>query len=139
MSSVPCYSYDVSIVSFFKRTVKNRDVWRSSFEQQLKKLQELPDGSDSWTPHKPSAGVINTAEKIATNITVENVPIPIVAATSEGGIQVKITRSEREFSYFVYPDQSVEFLFANGDPSGRRSGELKDFRKINALVRLVTE
>ena len=129
----------MSIVSFFKRTVKNREAWRSSLEQQLKTLQKLPDGSDNWSPHRPPASVISTAEKVASNITAENVPLPIVAATSEGGIQVKISKSEREFSYFVYPDQSVEFLFVpNGDPSGRRSGELKDFREINTLVRLVT-
>lgn len=127
-------------MSFFKRTVKDREAWRSSLEQQLKKLQKLPDGSDSWGPHRPPASVISTAEKVAGNITVENVPLPIVAATSEGGIQVKISRSEREFSFFVYPDQSVEFLFVpNGDSSERRSGELKDFREINALIRLVTE
>jgi hypothetical protein len=114
------------------RTYKKEDEgWRGRFEHELRRLATLPEGSDSWTAHKPSDSVIwrakNVADRFWREVARDHISEQIVAATSEGGLQIKWSRPGRELSVFVYPDpnQSVEFLFVRRDQPMKKSGDLE--------------
>jgi hypothetical protein len=60
----------------------------------------------------------------------------MITATSEGGIQIKWHDPRREFSIFIYPDSSLEYLFK--DTQGHyQSGSLGDTHQVNECVDLV--
>jgi hypothetical protein len=73
------------------------------------------------------------AEKFVTSVP-SLLPNPFIAATSEGGVQVKWVTIRCEFSLFVYPDQSIEYFWRNGRDS--RSGDAP-LDQIGALANLV--
>jgi hypothetical protein len=104
-------------------------------EEKLAKLQSLPEGSDSWTAHRPANYVVKTAQQAAAQLIASahrELPNPQVAATSEGGLQLKWSFADRELSLFVYPDQSIEFLFVQKDDGHTESGSVR----ISEVVRL---
>ncbi len=112
-------------------------------EEKLASLQaNLPSGSDSWTAHRPANDVVKTAKEVAERFvtSVRNpLPNPLIAATSEGGIQLKWSSGGREFSLFVYPDQSIEYLFVGADPSKVKSGGVKTLHQVAALADFLLE
>jgi hypothetical protein len=73
------------------------------------------------------------AEKFVTSV-LEPLPNPFIAATSEGGVQVKWVTTRCEFSLFVYPDQSIEYFWRKGGES--RSGDAP-LDQIGALANLI--
>jgi hypothetical protein len=105
--------------------------WQRELESALSKLRELPEGSDSWGPHCPSEQMIEAARIIIGNIT-KDLPCPIVAAGSDGTIQMKWRKSDFEISFFVYPDGTLEYL-SRSNYSGRRSGDLS-LSAVNELL-----
>jgi hypothetical protein len=112
--------------------------WRAFITERLASLQiNLPSGSDSWTAHGPANDVVKVAteaaEKFVTSVP-SLLPNPFIAATSEGGVQVKWVTIRCEFSLFVYPDQSIEYFWRNGRDS--RSGDAP-LDQIGALANLV--
>jgi len=58
--------------------------------------------------------------------------LPIVVATSGGGIQVKWDQPGVEFSVFIYADNSLEYLLR--DAAGTQSGKLTRIDEINDFV-----
>jgi hypothetical protein len=117
--------------------------WRIFIEEKLAHLQAtLPAGSDSWTAHRPANDVVKTAKEVAERFvtSVHNpLPNPSIAATSEGGIQLKWSTDGREFSLFVYPDRSIEYLYVGADPSKSKSGGVKTVHQVAALADLLLE
>jgi hypothetical protein len=108
--------------------------WRGYFNEHLEKLKDLPPGADSWSPHRPPADVLETAYRIAQMITRQEMPLPIIAAGSDGSVQVKWRNAKRELSFFIEPDRdhTVEYLLI--EPDNIREGELPDLSKVPEFV-----
>jgi hypothetical protein len=105
--------------------------WQCELVNALSKLRELPEGSDSWSPHCPSEPMIQAAWAIIGKIT-KDLPSPTVAAGSDGTIQIKWRKSDFEISFFVYPDGTLEYL-SRSNYSGRKSGDLS-LSAVNDLL-----
>lgn len=65
-----------------------------------------------------------------------DLPIPMVAAGADGSIQIKWRRGGKEFSLFIEPDRSIEYLYVrdgrtfDGDISADRTARvLNDYLK----------
>jgi len=108
--------------------------WRGYFNEHLERLKDLPPGKDSWGPHRPDAAVLETAHQIAQMIRRQDMPLPIIAAGSDGSVQVKWRNATRELSFFIEPDEhhTVEFLLI--DPDHTRDGELSDLNEVPGFV-----
>lgn len=106
--------------------------WKDHFNEQLHKLHYAPVDQGNWGPKKPESLVFGAAESIPSQVRKESLPLPIVVATSGGGIQVRWDQSGVEFSIFIYPDNSLEYLLRSA--SGTRSGELRRIDEINDFV-----
>jgi hypothetical protein len=89
--------------------------WRSHFLAALSELQTLPENHDNWGAHAPLAETIARAKDLAEHVLREDMPIPFVAAGSDGSIEVTWRRSStRELSCFVEPDASTVLLVRDG-------------------------
>jgi hypothetical protein len=110
--------------------IGDRPSWRVDFERALAVLKELPVGADSWTAHQPSSAMIAIALEIAANIT-KDLPHPLVAAGTDGTIQIKWQKSDLETSIFIYPDCTLEYLLRNFQ--GNRAGDLS-ISQVNDLL-----
>ncbi len=88
----------------------------------LSRLRSLPEGSDSWSAHRPSEEMIEMARMLASRIN-QSKPAPAVAAGTNGTIQMRWHRPGAEVSFFVYPDRTIEYLYS-GEGRGRKSGVL---------------
>jgi predicted ATPase len=85
------------------------DSWREYFDQQVERFQAFDEGSN-----RPPTYVVDRAKEVAersVKVMAGAVPQLIVAATSEGGIQLKWSRSERELSFVVSSDYTMDYLF----------------------------
>ena len=112
--------------------------WLEILDDKFADLQKLPDGVDSWTAHRPAHHVVETARLAAEKfvaIAPKPLPNPFVAASSEGGLQLKWVVEGEEYSLFIYPDQSIEFLFIR-DHQEPVSGavEVKDISELSKLL-----
>lgn len=109
--------------------------WRSSLGQKLENLRALPEGSDKWSAHRPTDRTLKTASFIVAHISREDMPVPLVAAGSDGTIQMKWHRtSDRELSFFVEADTAIEFLLVrNGQVY---DGEIQEMGQVNRYVNL---
>src|SRR5713101_1484293 len=87
----------------------NGNKWRERFHQQLEDLKKLPPGSDSWSPHCPLSDVLTAAREIGEDVGRRGLFVSIVAATSDGGIQLKWkTRTGNcHFSYILIEVWSI--------------------------------
>lgn len=114
---------------------KNEEGWRRYFDHKLEGLWALPEGSDNWSAHKPSARTMKAAQVVAANISRDDMPVPLIAAGSDGTIQMKWRRaSERELSFFVEADAAIEYLLVrNGKVY---DGEIEELGQINRYVNL---
>ena|SRR5271168_815140 len=106
--------------------------WKERFNQQLQRLRHAPVDQGNWGPKKPDSRVLAAAESIPAQIRNSNLPLPIVVATSGGGIQVKWDQPGVEFSVFIYADNSLEYLLR--DAAGTQSGKLTRIDEINDFV-----
>ncbi len=61
-----------------------------------------------------------------------DLPSPIVAAASNGTIQLKWRKTDLEISFFIYPDNTLEYLYRS-NYSGRKSGDL-NLSAVNDLL-----
>ena len=74
---------------------------------------------------------------IAKNISREDLPTPIVAATSVA-VQIKWTSRSGELSFFVYSDHTAEYLVKKYESAEPESGEIFDFStQPNKLLGLI--
>jgi len=106
--------------------------WKEHFNQELSRLHAAPVDQGNWGPKRPASAVFCQAESIPSQIAKSNLPLPLVLATSGGGIQVKWSGSGVEFSVFIYSDGSLEYLLRSA--SGIESGSLDRIDQINAFV-----
>ena len=83
--------------------------WREYFLSELDKLELLPDGTDSFSPHRPSSEVLNFARQIASSLECDDLLLPVLAAGSDGSLQIKWQKDSRELSFFISSD-GVEFV-----------------------------
>jgi hypothetical protein len=116
------------------RRAGNGNKWRDRFHQQLEDLKKLPPGSDSWSPHCPLSDVLTAAREIGEDVGRRGLFVSIVAATSDGGIQLKWQDPHRELSLLIYPNRSVEYLFFHRETNKRESGELLNVTQAGDLV-----
>src|SRR5437764_872630 len=93
------------------RRESSDEVRLAHFREQLVRLAKLERGSDNWSPHRPSATALKTAQRIGEDTGRDHLFVSVVAATSEGGIQLKWQGAHRQFSLVLYPDQTMEYLF----------------------------
>ena len=123
---------------FFSDGGGGGETWRNKFREQVSNLKDLPSDLGSFGPRKPEPSVRDRVMLIANNIKREDLPTPVVAATSGGGVQVKWTSGKGELSFFVYSDHSAEYLVRTGERAEPRSGEIRDFTtEPNTLVGLI--
>jgi|SRR5580658_3482161 hypothetical protein len=111
--------------------------WREYFDHQIERFQSFQEGSDSWGPHRPVPYVIDAAKEIAersAKVMNGGVFSLIMASTSDGGIQLKWSRPERELSFVVSPDHTIDYLFITQDRTWREDGSVA-LDQIDALVR----
>lgn len=108
--------------------------WRERLQQQLQKLEQLPPGSDSWSPHRPKAEILTAARQISEDVGRCGQFVSIIAATSEGGIQLKWQDLEKELSLLIYPDQTVEYLIVRRDREESQSGQIQDVHRAADFV-----
>lgn len=117
-------------------SVKHGDEgWRDRFISELAKLDRLPSDNGSLGPNKPSPDIIGIAYRIPEDVNRGKLPFPQVIAmgTSEGGIQIKWLSISCEFSIFIYPNRTLEYLLK--DSEGRyTSGGLTSVYQINTLA-----
>jgi hypothetical protein len=118
----------------FLRPERGDEDWSVRFREQLNKLAQLPTGTDGWRPHQPSPDVLATAQKIGEDAGHRGLFVSVVTATSEGGVQLKWQDRHREFSFLVYRDRTVEYLFVYRERNIRRSGELRNARQAGQLL-----
>jgi hypothetical protein len=104
--------------------------WRAEFLHALMELTELPDDSDNWKPHRPSSEMIMLAHKLADSIH-KDVPLPMIAAGTDGTIQIKWQKPDLEASIFVYRDGTLEYLSLSSQD--RKSGDFQ-LSEINDLL-----
>lgn len=83
--------------------------WRQYFPTELDKLGRLPEGTDSFSPHRPHSEVLNVARQIADSLERDDLLLPLVAAGSDGSLQIKWQKDSRELSFFISSD-GVEFV-----------------------------
>jgi hypothetical protein len=123
-------------VAFRRR--RGSEGWRPGFSQELAKLDRLSGDSGTWGPKRPEPTVVGIASRIPEDVKPGKLPFSavMITATSEGGIQIKWQDPRREFSIFIYPDSSLEYLFK--DAQGHyQSGSLGDTHQVNECVDLV--
>jgi hypothetical protein len=111
--------------------------WREYFNRQVERFQTFDEGSDSWSPHRPKPYVVEAAKEVAersVKVMTGSVPQLIMAATSDGAIQLKWSKPERELSFVVSPDYTIDYLFITRDRASRVGGTV-GFDEIEALVR----
>lgn len=118
----------------FQRGSRADAEWRERLQQKLQKLEQLPPGSDSWSPHRPKMEILAAARQISEDAGRCGRFVSIIAATSEGGIQLKWQDLQKELSLLIYPDQTVEYLFVRRDREERQSGQLPDVHRAGDFV-----
>jgi hypothetical protein len=114
------------------------ETWRRKFREQVSNLKDLPGDLGNFGPRNPDPSVRDCVMLIAKNISREDLPAPIVAATSGGGVQVKWTSRSGELSFFVYSDHRAEYLVKKRESAEPESGEIFDFTtQPNTLLGLI--
>ena len=97
-------------LSFLRRLGGRDDEWRAHFRKELDKLeQELPSGTDSWHPHRPAHEFVDKANKVVASIKRHDLPNPYVLAGSDGSLQLKWRKSDKELSFFI-SDEGLSYL-----------------------------
>lgn len=100
--------------------------------KELAKLDQLPTDHGNWGPRRPSPSVIGVASRVLDDVKRGKLPFSsvMIAATSEGGIQVKWQDQRREFSLFIYPDSALEYFFKDVEGHSN-SGSLSGMHQVN--------
>jgi hypothetical protein len=76
---------------------------------------------------------MHRAAKIAASISRDDMPVPVVAAGSDGSIQVKWRNgAQRELSFFFNPDQTAEFVLIKNTEV--KEGELERPNQANEIA-----
>ncbi len=106
--------------------------WSGDLDRALARLRALPDGTDSWSAHRPSDDMIETVRAIFKKIN-KDVPFPIIAAGTNGTIQIKWQKPDVETSFFIYPDGTLEYL-RKSKRAGRSSAGNLSLSQVNDLL-----
>jgi hypothetical protein len=96
--------------------------WRIESLTTLMKLKGLPEETDSFSPHQPSPEMFERARAVLNKIN-RDLPQPMIAAASDGTIQIKWQKPGLETSFFVYSDGTLEFLTLRHQK--REAGDLR--------------
>lgn len=131
IASISVYRQDMGTISFLRGNDGNR-AWKAYFFAEIERLgRELPEGSDSWMPHRPTDKVKRFAELIVKPIERTDLPRPFVVPGSEGDLQIKWCVGPKELSFFV-ADTKAEYLRA--EKTEVREGELTDSKQVKELI-----
>jgi len=109
--------------------------WRNNFSRSLSELNNF-DGNGNFGPNHPTPEVIEIAATIPEHIKEGRLPFDsvLVMATSEGGVQIKWQDLHREFSIFIYPDRTLEYLLRDAEGEST-SGPLHFIDQVNEVIR----
>lgn len=97
--------------------------WRSIALGAVEATKDLPEVGDRWTACRPSPRVRKMAESVIEQIEREDLPVPLVGATIEGGIQFEWHNGRRELEIEILPEGPIEFLWVQ-DRKPIREGHL---------------
>jgi hypothetical protein len=107
--------------------------WRFRLNTELRKLQLLPDEADNFSARRPSPDLVMRAADLVGSISRDDMPMPVVAAGSDGSIQVKWRKgARRELSFFFNPDNTTEFVLIKNEQV--RDGELRQPNQANEIA-----
>ena len=110
----------------------NAGSWREHLLSELDKLEQLPAGTDNFSPHRPRSEVLNFARQIADSLKREDLLLPLLAAGSDGSLQIKWQKDSRELSFFISP-AGAEFVRVSS--SGEiEEGPLREPAQANELI-----
>ena len=85
--------------------------WWDQAVNDLNKLLSYPENDTSWSPRRPLDAVYSLAVKMLFDIeSVKNLPLPRIAATSEGGARIGWRNKARELDIEIMASGSIEYL-----------------------------
>ena len=82
--------------------------WREILSNELRKLRELPPGTDSWSPHQPTGRALESAYMLLKAIRFDNLPIAMVSASPDGVICIEWRMPNQVVSLYLFSDGMVE-------------------------------
>ena len=90
--------------------------WQMQVIHKIIKLSQIQENWDSYNGKPPAPKAINTAIELIEALPFENedMPIPSVVPTSEGGLQIEWSGEERELEVEIRPSGPIE-IFACQD------------------------
>jgi hypothetical protein len=89
----------------------------SALDEQIAHLRALSAAPAEWSPSRPTEKVLEIARSIAESGWHDDIPMPSLIGTSDGGVHVKWLSGSRHVSAFIFPDESIEYLAVeNGHP-----------------------
>lgn len=110
--------------------------WQMQTIDKVIKLSNLPENWDSYDGKPPAPNTILLAIKLIASLPwsyFDDVPVPAVIPTSEGGLQLEWNSENRELELEVRPSGQIElFRCQNGEPI--EEGQLKGKAHLNSLV-----
>jgi len=114
--------------------IKSGEGWRRDLEYELARLHGLPTDNGNWGPNAPDLGLLRKAAKLAIEIRRNDLPRPIVTATSDRAIHVAwFGLANTELSIVLYPDDEIEWLLRAA--TGKiETGAVSEINQINSLV-----
>jgi hypothetical protein len=123
----------MSGLAFFKKK-EGAEGWRGNFSRSLSQLNKF-GGSGNFGPNQPTQEVIEIAARIPEDVKKGILPFDsvLVMATSEGGVQIKWQDLHREFSIFIYPDRTLEYLLRDAEGEST-SGPLRSIDEVNEVI-----
>lgn len=110
--------------------------WQMQTIDKVIKLSNLPENWDSYEGKPPASNTVFLAIKLIASLPwsyFDDMPVPAVIPTSEGGLQLEWSSEDRELELEVRPSGQIElFRCQNGEPI--EEGQLKDKTHLNSLV-----
>ncbi|PJA78299.1 MAG: hypothetical protein CO149_04800 [Nitrospirae bacterium CG_4_9_14_3_um_filter_51_5] len=110
--------------------------WQMQTIHKIIKLSNLQENWDSYDGKPPASNTISMAIKLIESLPwpyYDDVPVPAVIPTSEGGLQLEWSSEDRELDLEVRPSGHIElFKCQNGEPIDE--GPLKGTTHLNSLV-----
>jgi len=113
------------------------DSWHTNAHYALDELRTYPKTADKWAPQPPTDKAFSTANTIIDSIDIkEDIPVPRLWPTPEGGVRFGWRTRHREVDIEVLADGSIEFLqLEEGRKTIGDSIDLNDQKaKVNELL-----
>lgn len=111
--------------------------WHWCVFQKLHELSQLAPNWDSYGAKPPSANAFRRFVSSVLHLLPEDTPIPAIAPTRDGGLQLEWHRGSVEFEIKVPPSGSITYFFV--DENGEREWEGAPVRHATAICEAVEQ